>query len=85
MTENQNTTPEIEEANNVFTSFIKFFRDIVIIFLIAFFIRSFIVTPFQIQGESMNDSYFNKEYILVNSFSYLDFDTHFDNFIHSNS
>lgn len=32
----------------------------------------------------MNDSYTDKEYILVNSFSYLDFSTHFNEFIETN-
>lgn len=76
---------ELEEANNTFMNLIKFLRDVVIIFLLAFFIRSFIATPFQIQGASMNDSYADKEYILVNSFSYLDFGTHFNEVIQNNS
>lgn len=69
---------DIEATNNTFHDFIKFFRDIVIILLIVFCIRSFIVTPFRINGTSMEESYYDKEYILVNIFSYLNFGTHFE-------
>lgn len=69
---------EIAESNETLKDLIKFFRDFIIILLIVIFVRSFIVTPFRINGDSMETSYHNKEYILVNKFSYLDFQTHFD-------
>ena len=83
-TPEQYTNPEVHEATSTLMTVIKFLRDIVVIFLIAFAIRSFLVTPFQIQGVSMDDSFSNHEYILVNTFGYLNFDTHFNEFLHSN-
>ena len=50
--------------------FITFFRDLVIILIIVLFIRAFIVTPFRINGSSMESNYHDKEYILVDKFSY---------------
>jgi len=41
--------------------------------MVVFFIRAFIITPFQINGQSMEASYHDKEFILVDKFSYLDF------------
>ncbi len=64
---------DLEEVNSTFSEFIKFLRDFVIILLIVFFIRTFIITPFQINGASMEASYHDKEFILVDKFSYLDF------------
>ena len=83
-TPEQYTNPEVHEATATLMTVIKFLRDIVVIFLIAFAIRSFLVTPFQIQGVSMDDSFSDREYILVNTFGYLNFDTHFNEFLHSN-
>ncbi len=64
---------ELEEVNSTFSEFITFLRDFVIILIIVFFIRTFIITPFQINGASMEASYHDKEFILVDKFSYLDF------------
>lgn len=64
---------DLQEVNSTFSEFITFLRDFVIILLIVFFIRTFIITPFQINGTSMEDSYHDKEFILVDKFSYLDF------------
>ena len=83
-TPEQYTNPEVHEATSTLMTVIKFLRDIVVIFLIAFAIRSFLVTPFQIHGDSMDDSFSDHEYILVNTFEYLNFDTHFNEFLHSN-
>ena len=51
---------------------IDFIKDLVIIVLIVLFIRTFLVEPFQISGQSMSDSYYDKEFIIVDRFSYLD-------------
>lgn len=64
---------DLEEVNSTFSEFIKFLRDFVIILIIVLFIRTFIITPFQINGASMEESYHDKEFILVDKFSYLDF------------
>jgi signal peptidase I len=64
---------DLSEVNSTFSEFITFLRDFVVILIIVFFIRSFIITPFQINGASMEASYHDKEFILVDKFSYLDF------------
>jgi signal peptidase I len=68
---------EIEEikknTKNTFRELTSFFRDIIIILIIVIFIRSFIITPFRINGSSMESNYHDREYILVDKFSYLDF------------
>lgn len=63
----------LQEVNSTFSEFITFLRDFVIILIIVFFIRTFVITPFQINGQSMEASYHDKEFILVDKFSYLDF------------
>jgi signal peptidase I len=45
--------------------------NIVIIVAIVAIIRTFIVSPFQIEGNSMIDTLENKEYIVINKFRYL--------------
>jgi hypothetical protein len=52
---------------------IDFFRDLAIIFIVVIFVRTFIAAPFQISGSSMEESYHDGEFILVNKFSYADF------------
>lgn len=64
---------DLQQVNSTFSEFITFLRDFVIILIIVFFIRTFIITPFQINGQSMETSYHDKEFILVDKFSYLDF------------
>ncbi|PID84103.1 signal peptidase I [Candidatus Gracilibacteria bacterium] len=76
---------EMEETNSAFMDFIKFLRDFVILLIIVILIRYFVVTPFRISGDSMETAYHDGEYILVNRLSYLNFDTHFDNFIGTGS
>jgi signal peptidase I len=63
-------TSEIKEGNQTLQEFISFLRDLVIIFLIVIIIRVFIVTPFRINGSSMETSYHDKEYIIVDKISY---------------
>lgn len=64
---------DIEEVNGTFSEYISFFRDFIIILVVVILIRIFIVTPFQINGQSMESSYHNKEFILVDKLSYLNF------------
>lgn len=74
MSDNQEThfeTENISEGNKTIREFISFMRDLVIILLIVLFIRSFFVTPFRINGSSMETSYHDKEYIIVDKLSYL--------------
>lgn len=49
-----------------------FLKDIVIILVIVFVIRTFLVMPFQINGQSMYESYYDKEFIIVDRLSYRD-------------
>ncbi len=49
---------------------IDFFKDLVIIVAIVLFIRTFIAMPFQINGQSMYSSYYDREFIIVDRFSY---------------
>lgn len=62
-----------DSAKTKFSETIEFFRDLIIIFVVVIFIRSFIAAPFQISGSSMEESYHDGEFILVNKFSYADF------------
>ncbi len=70
-TENNFETENLNEGNKTMREFISFFRDLIIILLIVLFIRSFFVTPFRINGSSMEASYHDKEYIIVDKLSYL--------------
>ncbi len=45
--------------------------NIVIIVAIVAIIRTFVVSPFQIEGNSMTDTLEHKEYIVINKFRYL--------------
>lgn len=64
---------ELEETNKTFQIFISFFRDLIIILIIVVIIRTILVTPFRINGSSMESNYHDKEYILVDKLTYLDF------------
>lgn len=52
---------------------ILFLRDITIILLIVLTVRAFLVAPFRISGSSMENNYFNSEFILVDKLSFADF------------
>ena len=47
-----------------------FLKDLIIIIWIVLVVRSFVILPFQISGQSMYDSYYDKEFIFVDRFSY---------------
>lgn len=48
---------------------IDFLKDLIFIFVIVFIIRYFIAMPFQINGQSMYSSYYDKEFIIVDRLS----------------
>ena len=48
---------------------IDFLKDLVFIFIVVFIIRYFIAMPFQINGQSMYSSYYDKEFIIVDRFT----------------
>ena len=45
--------------------------NIVVIVLIVMAIRTFLVSPFQVEGSSMIDTLYDKEYIIINKFTYI--------------
>lgn len=47
-----------------------FLKDIIVILIIVFIIRTFFILPFQINGQSMYQSYYDWEFIIVDRFSY---------------
>ena len=47
-----------------------FLKDIIIIVAVVFFIRTFLMMPFQINGQSMYTPYYDKEFIIVDRLSY---------------
>ena len=52
------------------TEVIDFFKDLVIIIIVVLIIRTFLIMPFQINGQSMYSSYYDKEFIIVDRLSY---------------
>ncbi len=49
---------------------LDFLKDIIVILVIVVVIRTFLIMPFQINGQSMYESYYDKEFIIVDRFSY---------------
>lgn len=49
---------------------IDFFKDLVFIVVVVLLIKTFIAMPFQINGQSMYSSYYDKEFIIVDRLSY---------------
>ena len=47
-----------------------FLKDLIIIIGVVLVVRTFVILPFQISGQSMYDSYYDKEFIIVDRFSY---------------
>ena len=60
------------ENKSSFHEILDFIRDICIILLVVFLVRHFLVMPFQINGDSMMESYYTKEFIIVDRLSYRD-------------
>ncbi len=59
------------EKKNIKGEVFDFLKDLVIIWIIVLIIRTFLAEPFQISGQSMYSSYYDKEFIIVDRFSYL--------------
>lgn len=49
---------------------LDFFKDLVVIVIIVMLIRTIFAMPFQINGQSMYSSYYDKEFIIVDRLSY---------------
>lgn len=65
----ENETTFVNE--NLKKEVVSFFKDLSIIIIIVLIVRTFIVLPFQISWQSMYDSYYDKEFIIVNRFWYF--------------
>ncbi len=61
---------KIDEKNGFKKEFLELIKDIIIIWIIVLIIRTFFVLPFQINGQSMYQSYYDWEFIIVDRFSY---------------
>jgi signal peptidase I len=48
---------------------IDFFKDLIVIVVIVLLIRTFLAMPFQINGQSMYSSYYDREFIIVDRLS----------------
>jgi len=75
MLENLNQDDNNIEQNNkpktLKQEVIEFFKDLVIIIIIVLFVRTFLILPFQISWQSMYNNYYDREFIIVDRFSYL--------------
>ncbi len=74
MAKNKKTEVIIEEQvekRNLKKEFLDLWKDLLVIILIVVLIRTFLIMPFQINGSSMSDSYYDREFIIVDRFSYL--------------
>jgi len=60
----------VEKANVTMRDFLGLLRDILVIWIIVFVIRTFFILPFQINGQSMYASYYDGEFIIVDRFTY---------------
>lgn len=60
-----------EKKSTLKQEILDFLKDLIVIIIIVLIIRTFIVLPFQISGLSMYSSYYDKEFIIVDRFSYL--------------
>ncbi len=49
---------------------IDFFKDLIFIVVVVVVIKTFIAMPFQINGQSMYSSYYDKEFIIVDRLTY---------------
>lgn len=57
--------------SNIFREGFDFLKDVVIVVLLVVIIRTFIALPFQINGQSMYESYYDREFIIVDKLSLL--------------
>lgn len=74
MEQQETNNSEINKKQKDIIKEIKdFIKDIIIILVIVFFIRTFLVLPFQISWQSMYSSYYDREFIIVDRLSYLNF------------
>lgn len=65
-----NKGKSIEKPKTLKQEVFEFLRDLILIILVVLIVRTYIILPFQISGQSMYDSYYDKEFIIVDRFSY---------------
>ncbi len=58
------------KSNVTVKEIVSFLKDLLIIGVIVFVIRTFFILPFQINWQSMYQSYYDGEFIIVDRFSY---------------
>ena len=68
--EREYARPADTKPVSALTEWILFIRDICIILGVVIFLRTFIISPFTINGSSMESSYHSGEFILVDKISY---------------
>lgn len=66
----QTEITELKKEKSKYTEFLEFIRDLIAIIIVVVIIRTYIMAPFQISWSSMESSYHDKEFIIVNKFSY---------------
>lgn len=64
----ENTIDLVEKPNS---EIFDFFKDLIVIIVIVVVVRSYVAMPFQISGQSMYSSYYDREFIIVDRVSYL--------------
>lgn len=62
---------KLKESSWILTEIVDFLKDLMVIIIIVVIIRTFVAMPFQISGQSMYSSYYDREFIIVDRFSYL--------------
>ena len=62
---------ESNSKENTKNEVLDFFKDLIFIIVVVMIIRTFIAMPFQISGQSMYSSYFDREFIIVDRLSYI--------------
>lgn len=71
----ENTLQTEDKKKSLRDEIFDFLKDLITIVIIVVIVRTFFILPFQISGQSMYDSYYDREFIIVNRFSYLTYDT----------
>ncbi len=69
----ENNSTEKLFSNESLREWTLFLRDICIILVVVLTVRAYLIAPFRISGSSMEESYHNGEFILVDKFSYANF------------
>lgn len=65
-----NPASQMQEEKDFIGEVKDFMKDLVIIVILVLLIRTFLAMPFQINGQSMFSSYYDKEFIIVDRLSY---------------